>query len=115
MATADEHSSQAQHNLDFAASLDRERFPDWIATGLFYAAVHLVEAMMRKRGIKESGSHTKRNKTLRAQFQPVWREYQPLWCFSRLARYRCLAVKTENLEYIERRFRRLELEVGRVK
>lgn len=39
------HVRQADSNIEFVKEIRKsERFPDWLVTGCFYAAVHLVEA-----------------------------------------------------------------------
>lgn len=45
MPTEPQHLIQARHNEDFVQHLiNTSRFSDWAATGIFYAAVHYVEA-----------------------------------------------------------------------
>ena len=102
MATDAEHLQQARHNQEFFDALDVNRFPDWAATALFYKAVHLSQLLFR------SKSHQRRNKTLKLQYPDVWKEYQPLYTFSRLARYWCLQVRPEDVPYVVRRLGRFE-------
>lgn len=42
-ALADWHHAQHEHNSSFAAHTDRAVYPDWVITGCFYAALHLVQ------------------------------------------------------------------------
>jgi hypothetical protein len=110
MATPDQHQAQADHNQRFFETIRPSEFPDWAATVAFYKAVHLVEKMLRIRG-QRSGSHTRRNNLLKTQYLPVWRHYKALYSFSRLARYWCLQVREEDVQYIIRRLQKVEVEV----
>ena len=110
MATEHEHRRQAEHNLKFLGAIDVELFPDWAATIVFYTAVHLAEMLFKKQG-GSSGSHRKRNQSLRRRYPHVWRHYQPLYAFSRLSRYWCMKVAAEHVPYLTRRLRRLQTEI----
>jgi len=56
MPTEDHHLVQARHNEEFVQHLiSTPRFSDWAATGIFYAAVHYVEAAFDAR---LNGFHT---------------------------------------------------------
>jgi hypothetical protein len=61
---------KAQHDEEFVASLgvDPGRFTDWAVTGLFYSAVHYIEAYFA-RGNRHSGDH-------RARDSEIWRDGQ---------------------------------------
>ena len=109
MATEAEHRKQAEHNRTFLNAIDKKAFPDWWVTVAFYSAVHLIEAFLARQTPRpHSGSHTRRNNILKRQYDALWREYRPLYAFSRLARYRCYSVQPEHLTYVERRLGRLE-------
>jgi hypothetical protein len=65
MPTEDQHLVQARHNEEVVQHLiSTPRFNDWAATGIFYAAVHYVEAAFDAR---LNGFHT---------FSHAVREYQ---------------------------------------
>lgn len=53
MPTQDEHLDKAQHNQRFYESLDiaTTDFLDWLVTGLFYCALHYVDAYLATRSI----------------------------------------------------------------
>jgi hypothetical protein len=110
MATDREHLRQAEHNQHCFDALDQAHFPDWAATIAFYKAVHLVQALFQLTG-DSCGSHSARNDILKKKFPRIWRQYHPLYSFSRLARYWCLKVKPEHVQQIVRRLRKLEKEV----
>ncbi len=88
------HLRQARHNHDLIAALDPATTPflDWVVTGAFYAALHLVEAWFASRGFHFM-SHAERDdwvskvKELR---QTVWPRYKELEFQSQRARYQCV-------------------------
>lgn len=60
MPLRDDHLNQAQHNLEFTESLDPTKYSDWIATGLFYTALHYVDAFLATKG-HHPGKHDVRD------------------------------------------------------
>lgn len=110
MATEKDHQLQARHNTRFLETIDVQEYPDWAATVMFYSAVHLVQMLFSKKGGR-GGNHRKRNDTLRKQYPEVWKHYEPLHAFSRLARYWCMKVTPEQIPYLKRRFGRLQREI----
>jgi hypothetical protein len=113
MATAHEHETQATHNQTFLESIDSQRFPDWYATVAFYQAVHLVEKLFRVKGGK-TGNHRTRNYTLKTKYLSVWRDYKTLYSFSRLARYRCMKVKKDQVAFIKQRLERVQRTIDKL-
>src|SRR5262245_40016118 len=97
MATAGEHRQQAEHNQRFLDAIDRDQYPDWIATVAFYKALHLVQMLFIKKGI-HAGSHTRRNQALKLRFRDIWKSYRLLYSYSRLTRYRCYQAKPAEIE-----------------
>lgn len=110
MATESDHLRQAQHNQSFLNSIDATKYPDWATTVAFYTAVHLAQALLKRSG-DNCSSHTSRNRTLRKKFPGVWKLYQPLYSYSRLARYWCMKVKSADIPYITRRLGKIEREI----
>ena len=110
MATESDHLRQAQHNHEFLNAIEQARFPDWAATVAFYTAVHLVQALLKRHG-ENCSSHNSRNRKLRQKFPAVWKLYQPLYTYSRLARYWCMKVKATDIPYLVRRLGKIEREV----
>jgi hypothetical protein len=110
MATPQQHQAQADHNLEFFHTIDSSSYPDWATTVAFYRAVHLVEKLLRTRG-QSSGSHTKRNNLLKTEYLSVWRHYKALYSFSRLARYWCMEVKPEHVQFVARKLQKVESEI----
>ena len=110
MATESDHLKQADHNQRFLGEIDSNKFPDWAATVAFYTAVHLAQALL-KRGGDTCNSHTTRNRKLRSKYPAIWKLYQPLYSYSRLARYWCMKVKPADIPYLTRRLAKVDREV----
>src|SRR5260370_28017143 len=91
MATTAAHTQQANHNQNFLNTISPTGFTDWIVTVDFYKAVHLVEALLVRKGLS-TGNHVQRNGLLKRQFATVWKEYRPLYNQSRVARYWCVPI-----------------------
>lgn len=88
------HINQFQHNKDFlnyGISNERKKFSDWEITVNFYAAVHLIEAVMSSEcGINEIRTHDERQDKMeenREVFSPVLTLYFKLKTLARTARY----------------------------
>lgn len=111
MATESDHRLKAAHNQAFLDAIDHARFPDWAVTAAFYKAVHLVEALFARDNRAPGGSHLKRNQVLKRHYKHVWKQYQPLYNFSRQARYWCTGVLPEHVTYVNRRLGRVEREI----
>jgi len=60
MPTYKEHCEHSQHNLDFLASFFFKNFNDWAVTVMFYAGVHMVEAILEKDHSIHSANHGER-------------------------------------------------------
>jgi len=112
MSTENEHRIQAEHNQSFLDTIHVDEYPDWAATVIFYTAVHLAQMMFGKLD-GQGGTHFKRNGVLRNQYPDVWKHYQPLYAYSRLARYRCMKVAPEHFPYLKRRFEKLKRAVNK--
>lgn len=113
MATELEHKRHAQHNQAFLDVIDKNAFPDWAITVSFYKAVHLVEALFTNKQVR-GGSHIRRNNTLKRTFPAIWRDYRPLYAFSRVARYWCIPVTPADLVYVSRRLARIERSIDKL-
>lgn len=98
-----DHIAQAAHNEQFVGFLSPQRtqYPDWVATGAFYLALHCVNASAVKAGINWRGfppwlspaqrrkisQHTKRVIYVRTYFLGLFRDYNRLLTESFNARY----------------------------
>lgn len=93
MPSKGEHTNWARHNEAFWNSFDLDTSPfiDWVVTGIFYEAVHWVEAFLATKG-RHSGSHKERSSTMHRYAQelaPIQTGYDTLALDSRAARYLC--------------------------
>jgi hypothetical protein len=60
MPSFKDHSEHSRHNLEFLNSFFLKRFNDWAITVMFYAGVHMVEALLDKVHSIHSQSHQER-------------------------------------------------------
>ena len=93
MPQKDEHINWAIHDRDFWTSIDLDNTPftDWALTGMFYEAVHWVEAFLANKGY-HSGKHSERSRNMRfykVDFKPIQADYDTIKQDSETARYEC--------------------------
>jgi hypothetical protein len=88
-----DHIRLALHNFECAEYLlgDR-RFGDWVATVVFYAALHIVDAMLfsdPKSPVKHGTAHHDRKDTLEGttHYQHIYKHYSILFRATKVARY----------------------------
>jgi len=97
------HKNQATHNEQFVNSLSppKTQYPDWVATGAFYVALHYVNASAAKLGIdwqnfpdwlppdqrRKMSKHYKRVLYIRKYFRGLFVDYNRLLTESLNARY----------------------------
>ncbi len=88
MATAAQHRAKWLHNRAFLATID-DAFADWMATVMFYTALHAVETLFAHDGTHVHGGHGPRNQTLKTynRYKQVWKHYRPLFDAARTTRY----------------------------
>ncbi len=93
MPQKDEHVNWAIHDRDFWTSidLDNSSFTDWAVTGMFYEAVHWVEAFLDTKGC---GSRTHSTRDLNmlkwaSAFGVIQADYTTLKQDSQKGRYDC--------------------------
>ncbi|MEJ5226830.1 hypothetical protein [Thermodesulfovibrio sp.] len=78
-----------------------ERYPDWAVTGLFYSALHLVEAFLAKKGIHPEDHKTRLSFIERVKdLKPVFSNYRALYDCSVNARYRMYKFSSEEVQNI---------------
>lgn len=67
MPTRQAHINQAEHNHEFWRQFDLTNTPytDWIVVGMFYEAVHWIEAYLAVQS-KHSGGHNQRQVSMAA-------------------------------------------------
>lgn len=94
MPQKDEHLNWANHDRDFWTSIDLDNSPytDWTPTGMFYEALHWVEAFLATKG-----HHYREHKQRKWAMRHVYRtdlktievDYSKLKQVSETARYDC--------------------------
>ena len=92
MPQKDMHVAQAQHDRHFWESFDLDSTPyrDWVVTGIFYEAVHWVEAYLATKGDHPT-THGQRNHAMQryGDLDPILADYDILKTDSENARYGC--------------------------
>jgi uncharacterized protein (UPF0332 family) len=87
-----EHLDRARQNVRFAETFDLTTTPyrDWVVTAYFYAALHLVEALLYAREGLGSKNHTERKEFIRDKgyLTAIEDPYRLLKVYSENARYK---------------------------
>lgn len=95
MPSLDEHLRQAEHNERFVDIFDLKSSPylDWALTGIFYSAIHYVEAALATRA-KHPLSHSERNTLIHLYIKnnDVYDDHRDLMEDSRDVRYKCITI-----------------------
>lgn len=102
MANKDEHVSWAKHNYSFWTSFDMNTSPfiDWVVTGIFYEALHWVEAFLATKG-HHSDTHGNRAWAMHRhtpELGAIQTDYNTLKMDSENARYRCYKHTVEDVQ-----------------
>ncbi len=102
MPTTQEHRARAAQNLRFAQSfnLDTTPYLDWVVTAYFYAALHLVDALLFYRDRLDPGCHPLRKEYVRKKsyLQEINLQYRELKDRSEDARYNLLTFSRTKIE-----------------
>jgi hypothetical protein len=99
--TTYEHLTRVTQNLEFAKSFDLDTTPylDWVATAYFYAALHLVDALIWHIERGDPEDHTSRHTFLRKWYLTgISSEYRDLKHLSEDARYRLITMTKFKIE-----------------
>jgi len=85
------HIDKARSNEALSLSLRATPYPDWAATVLFYAALHLVEAVLAP--LTQLRTHVRRDNVVATdpRLRPIYVHYRELYDRSLDARYNCVA------------------------
>jgi len=113
MQTPREHLNQAISNEKFLNEIDQGRFPDWTVTVAFYTALHLIGQVLARDGI-DPDSHQIRNDYIWEFYPSLWKLYNPLYTWSKDARYVCGHSTVKDAENALRQLDRIEAEVNRI-
>ena len=91
MPSKSEHLDVARENVAAMRHLHGagDRFARWMTTTVFYAAVHVVEAVFAEIEGSHSENHHERNARLRGdrRYRNLWQHYKRLLRESMIARY----------------------------
>ena len=104
MPTTREHLNRATQNLTFAESFDLDTTPylDWVVTAYFYAALHLVDALLWEQDSLNPGFHEQRRDWVKEKWylRGIRDEYRNLKDHSEDARYRLITMTRTKIEKI---------------
>lgn len=108
MASEGAHVNQAEKNHRFYQRIiepdsNLAEFNDWAITGLFYSALHYVDALFDSRGSIHPSSHRQRNFLLAqtTEFRPIARDYLELYDRSQDARYNLVSFTSTQVGLLE--------------
>jgi HEPN domain-containing protein len=97
-----EHLQRAKHNLAFARFFDLKTtpWPDWAVVGYFYAALHLVDALLAREDKVHPETHEIRRELVRTKryLREIRSEYRNLKDHSDDARYRLITFTSIKIE-----------------
>jgi enterochelin esterase-like enzyme len=95
------HIEKARHNTKFYASFDLHETPfkDWVVVGVFYSALHIIDAYLVTKG-EHSFSHITRDSWIknRRELDPVWFDYRDLKELRMQASYKCRAFSADEIK-----------------
>lgn len=102
MPTTEDHLARAKQNIQFAKSFDWKSTPylDWVVTAYFYAAVHLVDALLYHQDKAHGDVHATRRVYMREKWylRGICQEFEDLKDHSEDARYRLITMTRSRLE-----------------
>jgi hypothetical protein len=109
LPSQDEHFSQAAHNESTALLLLQHRYFDWAITAFFYAALHLVEAILAQSG-EHSRNHVARDSTIARHpaLRAIYGRYRYLETLSRDARYLVKPIGHGEMTTVQEKFAALK-------
>ena len=95
------HLKKAKHNESFYLSFDlyKTSYRDWIVTGIFYSALHLIDAYLVIKG-QHSFSHVTRDDWIktRRELDMVFFDYRDLKEFRMKASYKCYEFSPDEIK-----------------
>jgi len=97
MFTVKQHTEKAKYNEKFFQET-KDEYPDWAITGLFYSALHLVEAFLSKKDHSVE-DHKSRFWFIQntKELKPLYPNYRALYDYSVNARYKMQKFNVETL------------------
>lgn len=104
MPTIRQHYNKALYNEKFF-DYSKHDYPDWAITGIFYSAVHLIEAFLASKGIHvEDHKERARHIALLKELKPLFQYYRALYDYSVNARYKLYSFSVESISDSYERF-----------
>lgn len=101
MSDANQHIQKAKHNERFYLSLDLYQSPykDWFVTGIFYTALHLIDAYLATKDIHPF-SHGMRDDWIKKnrELDKIWFAYRDLKEFRMKASYKIHDFNAQEIE-----------------
>lgn len=100
MESKQSHLEKYYHNKDFLNNgiKDRDKYPDWEITVIFYCGIHIVEAMLAEKNIHVSNHQNRRDAMENIDnIDDFIGEYTHLYQLSRKARYKCFLPKQRDV------------------
>ena len=105
MATVKQHLKKATYNENFFDDI-KETYPDWAITGLFYSALHLIDAVLINMGCSAE-DHKMRFQYVKfiKELKPLYADYRALYDCSINARYKMTSdLNIESLNDYHKKF-----------
>lgn len=91
MPNRDAHLKKAEHNEGFYSSFDIDKtlYKDWIVVGIFYSALHLIEAHFAIEN-KHPFAHGMRDEWIKSDWRlsKIWPDYRDLKEYRQKASYK---------------------------
>src|SRR3989338_3647040 len=88
MSSEKSHLDQSKHNNEFLKQIRSQKFYDWVATTMFYTALHQIDFYLAKKNIHPINHKVRRaivNKSFRIEFYKSFRNLEEA-CYD--ARYK---------------------------
>lgn len=105
-----EHKEKLDENLSFLTiECLRVSHKDWYITGVFYSAVHLIEAYLNAFNGKDSANHVERAKSIKADgfLKNIFPSYKTIYEQSLRARYENHRFTEDDVECIDDCYREI--------
>lgn len=95
-----QHLNKARHNERFYLSFDKDKTPykDWLVAGVFYTALHLIDAYLATKNIHPF-SHKMRDDWVKnnRELEQIWLDYRDLKEFRMKASYKVYEFTSEEI------------------
>lgn len=112
------HQQQAEHNRAALAHLSRpgDDYLDWVATVLFYTALHIIDQVLAHRARLHPASHRERRLAIQrdSALRPVFFDFAELEHQSRRARYECVPFNSAEIAALQSRLDQIEQHIAQL-